>query len=116
MSRVHEQQLSLRHVGIEELISRRRQLKSSLQDKRSRLQAARKAVPERSITLSREIWDKREAVILETHRFIQALSREVEAEEEEVARLNRRIRARQLPRGVAGAIEKKLDKAERRKK
>ena len=114
VKRVHAQQLDVKHIGSEELVVRRLELKTSLRDKRSRLLAAQEATPERGYARSKEAWEKREVVILDVYRRIQELSREIEAEEDEVARINRRIRALNLPYGVVRVIENELQKAERR--
>lgn len=98
----HEQQMSFRQVDLQELVARRLELEAPLESKQLRLKLAKEL--------------QGEEPILERYRLIQMLSREVQAEEEELDRLNRRIRARKPPRGVVGDIRRRLEKAERRKK
>ena len=114
VKRVHAQQLNVKHIGSEGLVARRLELRASLKDKRSRLLAAQKVIPEREYARSKEAREKREVVILDVHRRIQELCREIEAEEDEVIRISRRIRALNLPYGAVRVIEDELQKAERR--
>ena len=89
--KVNEQQFTLRHIKAEELIARRLELEASLEDKRPRLRVAQEAA------------------------WVQRLKREIEAEEVEVASINGRIRALNLPYGAVRAIVQELQKAEGRK-
>ena len=105
----HKQQMSFRQVDLHKLVARRRELEASLggvEGKRFRLKTAEKTQRERASYESEEI-------VLERHRLIQELSREVKAEGAELDRLNSRIRARKSPRGVVGDTERL---AERRRK
>ena len=89
--KVNDQQFALKHIKAEELVARRLELEASLENKRPRLRVAQEAA------------------------WIQKLSREVEAEESEVAGINKQIQALNLPYGAVRAIVQELQKAERRK-
>ena len=100
-----DQRLSFRQIDLEELVARRTELEAPLEDKRSRLKKAKELQDEKAFTLRES-----EATVLARHRLIQKLGREVEAEEEELKRLNRRISSRKPPRGVAGDMRKRTER------
>ncbi len=111
--KVHPQQFTLKQRNAEDLVARREELKESIAEKRIRLQAGRNVLRDNGfVGGSLESWQKQEKAKLTTHRICQELEREIQAEGEELDRLNKRLQALDLPYGAVGA----MIKAERRKR
>lgn len=112
--RVHTQQLNVRHIGIEKLFARREELRTSLEDKRKRLRIARDSDPKHEFGQSAETWRKINEVILANNRFRQELKQEIVAEQAEFDRIQRQIRALNLPYGAGAAVVRELQRAKAR--
>jgi predicted RNase H-like nuclease (RuvC/YqgF family) len=101
----NEGQLSIFHIGVEDLVRRREELRASLRAKRQRLRALEQGMPEIGHPASLELWQKREQEVLALYRLRQELEREIAAEAGELERLEQRLRELNLPYGVVGQIK-----------